>query len=63
MQQERVSQGQSLDVLMVDVGPVGLTLACELLKRGVVCRLVDQTDGPFTFVRAHGIKPRTITLF
>jgi 2-polyprenyl-6-methoxyphenol hydroxylase-like FAD-dependent oxidoreductase len=32
------------DVLVVGGGPVGLTAACELRRRGVACRIVDQLD-------------------
>jgi 2-polyprenyl-6-methoxyphenol hydroxylase-like FAD-dependent oxidoreductase len=33
------------DVLVVG-GPVGLTAVCELRRRGVACRIVDQLDSP-----------------
>ena len=52
-----------LDVLIVGAGPTGLTLACELLRRGVRCRIMDNADAPATTSRALGIQPRTMELF
>ncbi len=31
------------EVLIVGAGPTGLTLACDLRRRGVHCRLIDRT--------------------
>jgi 2-polyprenyl-6-methoxyphenol hydroxylase-like FAD-dependent oxidoreductase len=33
-------------VLVVGAGPVGLALACDLARRGVACRIVDDGEGP-----------------
>jgi 2-polyprenyl-6-methoxyphenol hydroxylase-like FAD-dependent oxidoreductase len=51
------------DVLVVGAGPTGLTLACELLRRGVRCRIIDKASGPATTSRALGLQPRTLELF
>lgn len=51
------------DVLIVGAGPTGLTLACELLRRGVHCRIIDKATAPATTSRALGIQPRTLELF
>ncbi|CAA9473050.1 MAG: hypothetical protein AVDCRST_MAG58-4068 [uncultured Rubrobacteraceae bacterium] len=51
------------DVLIVGAGPTGLTLACELLRRGVGCRIVDKAASPATTSRALGLQPRTLELF
>jgi len=50
-------------VLVVGAGPTGLTLACELLRRGVRCRIIDKASGPATTSRALGLQPRTLELF
>lgn len=36
----------SLDVLIVGAGPTGLTLACDLIRRGLTCRIVEQAPHP-----------------
>ena len=51
------------DVLIVGAGPTGLTLACELLRRGVSCRVIDKAASPATTSRALGLQPRTLELF
>jgi 2-polyprenyl-6-methoxyphenol hydroxylase-like FAD-dependent oxidoreductase len=51
------------DVLVVGAGPTGLTLACELLRRGVSCRVIDKVASPATTSRALGLQPRTLELF
>ncbi|MDD7920203.1 FAD-dependent oxidoreductase [Actinomycetospora callitridis] len=48
------------DVLVVGAGPVGLTLAADLLRRGVDVRVIDQAPGPASTSRATSITPRTL---
>ena len=51
------------DVLVVGAGPVGLTTACELARRGVRCRIIDQAARPASTSRALAIFPRTLEIF
>ncbi|HKM53294.1 MAG TPA: FAD-dependent monooxygenase, partial [Isosphaeraceae bacterium] len=48
--------------LVIGAGPVGLTMACELLRHGVPCRLIEQNEGPspLTQSRALAIQARTM---
>ncbi|UQA92605.1 FAD-dependent oxidoreductase [Streptomyces halobius] len=49
-------------VLVAGAGPVGLTLAHELARRGVRVRVVDRAAGPATSSRALALHPRTLEL-
>lgn len=49
-----------LDVLVVGAGPTGLTLAIQLISRGVRTRVIDQDPGVPKLSRAIGIQPRTM---
>jgi 2-polyprenyl-6-methoxyphenol hydroxylase-like FAD-dependent oxidoreductase len=53
----------SIDVLVVGAGPVGLTMACELARNGVSCRIIDKAAAPATTSRALAIFPRTLEMF
>lgn len=50
-------------VLVVGAGPVGLTAAHELARRGVPVRLVDAAAGPARTSRAVAVHPRTLETF
>ncbi|MFD9480448.1 MULTISPECIES: FAD-dependent monooxygenase [Streptomyces] len=51
------------DVLVVGAGPVGLTAAAELRRRGVTCRIVDRLPARLPFAKAVGIQPRTLEVW
>jgi pentachlorophenol monooxygenase len=51
------------DVLVVGAGPIGLTAAIELRRRGVRCRIVDPLLEPPQYAKAVGLQPRTLEVF
>ncbi len=53
------------DVLIVGAGPVGLTAACELMRHGVRCRVIDSDGGPTPAneSRALAVWARTLEVF
>jgi 2-polyprenyl-6-methoxyphenol hydroxylase-like FAD-dependent oxidoreductase len=60
MSQSAISHDQ---VLITGAGPTGLTLAIELLSRGVTCRVIDKRPGPALTSRSFTIQPRTAECF
>jgi 2-polyprenyl-6-methoxyphenol hydroxylase-like FAD-dependent oxidoreductase len=50
-------------VLIVGAGPTGLTLALDLSRRGISCRLIEAAERPFSGSRGKGIQPRTLEIF
>lgn len=51
------------DVFVVGAGPVGLTLASELARHGVRCRIVDKTPGTKNISKALVLHVRTQEVF
>src|SRR3954470_23955341 len=51
------------DVLVVGAGPVGLTLAVDLGRRGVRCTLVEQKPAPEFLPKMERCKARTMEIF
>lgn len=49
--------------MIIGAGPTGLTLAHELLRRGVQTRLIDQAPSASQNTKALGVWPRTLELF
>ncbi len=50
-------------VLIAGAGPTGLTLACELRRRGVACRIIDKYAEFPIASRATNIHARTLEVF
>jgi NADPH-dependent dioxygenase len=51
-----------VDVLIVGAGPVGLTAAVELLRRGVSCRIIEKQDQPSSNSYALALYARTLEI-
>ena len=50
-------------VAIIGAGPTGLTLACDLARRGVEVAIVDKAAHHFTGSRGKTISPRTMEVF
>ncbi|MFB8003284.1 FAD-dependent oxidoreductase [Nocardia sp. NPDC056000] len=48
------------EVLVIGAGPVGLTLACDLARRGVACHVIERADAPSRASKAKGIQSRSL---
>ncbi|MFH8366618.1 FAD-dependent monooxygenase [Streptomyces sp. NPDC018031] len=51
------------DVLIVGSGPTGLTLACDLARRGVAVRIIDRRAAPHRESRGKTLHPRSLEVF
>ncbi|MFF2405118.1 FAD-dependent monooxygenase [Streptomyces goshikiensis] len=51
------------DVLIAGAGPTGLTLACDLARRGIAVRVVEQRSAPHRESRAKGLRPGSLEVF
>ncbi|WP_327064498.1 FAD-dependent monooxygenase [Kitasatospora sp. NBC_01302] len=52
-----------MTVVIAGAGPTGITLACELARRGIACRVLDQAPRLFEGSRGKGISSRTQEVF
>ena len=52
-----------IDVLVAGAGPIGLTAAIELRRRGINVRIIDPLGEPPQYAKAVGIQPRTLEVF
>lgn len=51
------------EVLIAGAGPIGLTAAIELARRGVAVMIVDPLMEPPQYAKAVGVQPRTLEIF
>jgi 2-polyprenyl-6-methoxyphenol hydroxylase-like FAD-dependent oxidoreductase len=58
-----VTAANEVEALVVGAGPVGLSMASELIRHGVSCRIVDENAGPTDQSRALGVQSRTLEVF
>jgi 2-polyprenyl-6-methoxyphenol hydroxylase-like FAD-dependent oxidoreductase len=52
----------AVPVLVVGAGPTGLTMAAELARYGIRCRLIDKGTGPTQLSKAIGMQARTLEI-
>jgi 2-polyprenyl-6-methoxyphenol hydroxylase-like FAD-dependent oxidoreductase len=52
-----------VQVLIAGAGPTGLTLAIELVRRGIAVRIVDKAEQFSSGSRGDGLQPRTLEVF
>ena len=52
----------AVPVLVVGAGPTGLTLAAELARHGIQCRIIDKGTGPTHLSKAIGMQARTLEI-
>jgi len=50
----------NISVLISGAGPTGLTLACDLARRGVSFRIIDKAPEYFRGSKAKGLQPRSL---
>lgn len=55
--------GDSTEVAIVGAGPVGLSAALQLARRGISVAVLEQRDTPSDQPRAHVVNARTMELF
>jgi 2-polyprenyl-6-methoxyphenol hydroxylase-like FAD-dependent oxidoreductase len=60
---QKRDRSREVDVLVAGAGPVGLTAAAELRRRGVETRIVDRLAEPRQYAKAVGIQPRTLEVW
>jgi 2-polyprenyl-6-methoxyphenol hydroxylase-like FAD-dependent oxidoreductase len=58
-----ITEQLQVQVLVAGAGPAGLTMGCELARRGVSCLLAERDAGPFGGSRGKGLQPRTQEIF
>ena len=58
-----MSEAAETQVLIAGGGPIGMTAAIELTRRGIACRIVDPLVEPLQYAKAIGVQPRTLEVF
>jgi pentachlorophenol monooxygenase len=58
-----MSKPSDTQVLIAGAGPIGVTAAIELARRGVACHIADPLVEPPQYAKAVGVQPRTLEVF
>src|SRR5688500_13004337 len=59
----RFMQTTKTDVVIIGAGPTGLFLACQFVRHGIDCIIVDKNDGITPFSKAVGVQARTLEIY
>jgi 2-polyprenyl-6-methoxyphenol hydroxylase-like FAD-dependent oxidoreductase len=51
------------DVLIVGAGPTGLSLACQFIRYGIDCIIIERNEGVTPFSKALGVHARTLEIY
>ncbi len=57
------ARSTAVDVLVAGAGPVGLSVAAELRRHGIDCRVVDRLESAPKYAKAVGVQPRTLEIW
>jgi len=57
------SDAHDTSVLIAGAGPAGLTLAIDLTRRHVDCKIIEASPAPGKASRGKGLQPRTLEVF
>ncbi len=52
----------SMNVIIIGAGPVGLTMAAELTRHGLACRIIDKNAQPSATPKALVVWSRTLEI-
>ncbi len=58
-----MTNSSETQVLIAGAGPIGMTAAIELARRGIDCRIIDPLLEPPQYAKAVGVQPRTLEVF
>jgi 2-polyprenyl-6-methoxyphenol hydroxylase-like FAD-dependent oxidoreductase len=58
-----MTKSAETEVVIAGAGPIGLTAAIELARRGIACRIIDPLLEPPLYAKAVGVQPRTLEVF
>lgn len=61
--QDRPDVAAAPDVLVVGAGPTGLTLACDLARRGIAVRILESRSAPHRESRGKGLQADSLDVF
>ncbi len=61
-QGDSAREGLPCDLLIIGAGPVGLVAACEAVRHGLRCRIIDANEHPSLYSKAQVVHTRTLEI-